>query len=57
VKETIAYYDRQTEDQELAEYEAAINLNGQALMLVPAELVGEIRHLIDRRQTRKKNLV
>jgi hypothetical protein len=55
VKEVIAYYDKQTEDEELAEYEAAMNLKGQALMLVPAELVGEIHRLIDRRQGRKKN--
>jgi hypothetical protein len=55
VKEVIAYYDKQTEDEELAEYEAAMKLNGQALMLVPAELVGEIRRLIDRRHGRKKN--
>jgi hypothetical protein len=55
VKEVIDYYDKQTEDEELAEYEAAMKLKGQALMLVPAELVGEIRRLIDRRQGQKKN--
>ena len=55
VKELIAYYDKQTEDEELAEYEAAMNLKGRALMLVPIELVGEIHRLIDRRQGRKKN--
>jgi hypothetical protein len=55
VKELIAYYDRQTEDEELAEYEAAMKFKGRTLMLVPAELVGEIHQLIDRRQGRKRN--
>ena len=55
VREVIDYYDKQSEDEELAEYNAAMKLKGQALMLVPAELVGEIRRLIDRRQDRKKN--
>jgi len=55
VKELIAYYDRQTEDEELAEYEAGMKLKGRALMLVPAELVAEIHQLIDQRQRRKRN--
>ena len=55
VREVIDYYDKQTEDEELAEYEAGMKISGQALMLVPAELVGEIHRLIDRRQGQKKN--
>ena len=49
VKEVIAYYDSQTEDEELAEYEAAMKIKGRSVMLVPTELVPEIRRLIARR--------
>jgi len=50
VQKLIAYYDTQTEDQELAEYEAAMRVNGRSLLLVPTELVPEIRRFIrDRR--------
>jgi hypothetical protein len=35
----IAYYDSQTEDEELAEYQAARKVEGLAVMLVPTELV------------------
>jgi len=50
VKEVLAYYDRQTEEAELAEYEKAMKVEGQAMMLVPKELVPEIRRLIARRR-------
>ena len=50
VQEVIAYYDRQTEDEELAEYEAAMKVEELSVMLVPTELVPEIRQLIDRRR-------
>ena len=50
VKEVIAYYDNQTEDEELAEYEAAMKIEGESVMLVPTELVPDIRRLIARRQ-------
>ena len=50
IKEVIAYYDKQTEDEELADYEAAMKVEGRSLMLVPTELVPEIRRLIARRQ-------
>jgi hypothetical protein len=50
VQELIAYYDKQTENEELAEYEAAMRVNGRSLLLVPTELVPEIRRFIrDRR--------
>jgi uncharacterized protein (UPF0335 family) len=45
VKAVIEFYDNQTEDEELAEYEAAMELKGQSMMLVPTELVPEIRKL------------
>jgi hypothetical protein len=50
VKKVIAYYDNQTEDEELAEYEAAIRVKGQSVMFVPTELVPEIRRLIRSRR-------
>ena len=39
-----------TEDEELAEYEAAMKVEGLTVMLVPSELVPEIRQLIGRRR-------
>jgi hypothetical protein len=50
VREVIAYYDSQTEDEELAEYEAAMKVDGFAVMLVPTELVPEVRRLIGRKR-------
>lgn len=50
VKRVITYYDQQSEDEELAEYEAAMQIEGQSLMLVPTELVPEIRRLISRQR-------
>lgn len=46
VKAVIDYYDRQTEDEELAEYEAAMKIEDQSIMLVPTKLVPEIQRLI-----------
>lgn len=50
IQDVIAYYDNQTEDEELAEYEAAMNVNGFSVMLVPTRLVPEIRRMIGRRR-------
>ena len=50
VREVIDYYDRQTEEEELAEYEAAMKIDGLSVMLVPTKLVPEIRRLIGRRR-------
>jgi hypothetical protein len=50
VRDVIAYYDRQTEDEEVAEYEAAMEIEGLTVMLVPTELIPEIRRLIRRRR-------
>ena len=51
IKALIAHFDKQTEDEELAEYEAAMKLADQGIMLVPTKLVPEIRKLIARRQS------
>ena len=50
VREVIAYYDKQTEEEELAEYEAGMQLEGLRVMLVPAELVPEVNRLIRQRR-------
>jgi len=50
VQDVIAYYDRQTEDEALAEHEAGKNLEGLTMMLVPSDLVPEVRRLIGRRR-------
>ena len=50
VKGVIDFYDRQTQDEELAEYEAAMELQDQTMLLVPTKLLSEIRDLIARRQ-------
>jgi hypothetical protein len=50
VREVIAYYDQQSEDEELAEYEAGMELEGLTMMFVPTKLVPEIRRLIGRRR-------
>jgi len=49
-QEVIAYYDTQSEDEAVAEYEAAMEVEGLTVMLVPTELVPKIRHLIGRRR-------
>jgi hypothetical protein len=50
VREVIDYYDRQTEGEELAEYEASMHLEDMRVMLVPAELVPEVNRLIRQRR-------
>jgi len=50
VREVIAYYDKQTEDEEVAEYKAAMRVQGQSVMFVPTDLVPEIRQLIRKRR-------
>jgi hypothetical protein len=50
VQEVVAYYDNQSEDEGTAEYEAAMEVEGLTVMIVPTELVAEIRKLINRRR-------
>lgn len=51
VKEVIAHYDNQTEDEEFAEIETARDAEGMTLMAVPTELVPEVRALLARKQS------
>lgn len=50
VQDLIDYYDKQTEDEAVAEYEAGMEVEGLTVMLVPSELVPEVRRLIGRRR-------
>jgi hypothetical protein len=53
IRELAAYYDRQTEEEQAAEIEAALAKEGQAFMVVPTELVPEIGKLISRKHHAK----
>jgi len=50
VQKVIDYYDKQTEEDELAEYQAGMKLKGLSIMFVPTHLVPEVRRLIGRRR-------
>ena len=50
VRRVIEHYENQTEDDAVAEDEAALRIEGQTVMLVPTELVPEIRRLIASRR-------
>jgi hypothetical protein len=48
VREVIAHYESQTEDEQFAEIEAALESDNVTLMAVPSELVPEVRALLAR---------
>lgn len=50
VKEVIAYYENQTEDEQVAEDEAALAEQTHTMMLVPNELVPQVRRLITKKR-------
>lgn len=49
VRKLAEHYDNQTEDEQVAEHEAAMKAEGQTVMVVPTELVPEIVKLINRK--------
>ena len=51
VKELIAHYEHQTEDEEYADIEAALEAEDVTLMAIPSELVPEVRALLARKQS------
>ena len=51
VKELIAHYENQTEDEEFADIEAARAAEDITLMAIPTELVPEVRALLARKQS------
>jgi hypothetical protein len=46
IREVLEYYENQTEEEQVAEHEAAYRAAGQTMMAVPTELVPEVRKLI-----------
>ena len=53
VKAVADYYDHQSEDEAVAEDEAALEAEGQTLVMVPSELMPAIRELIAKHQQEK----
>ena len=51
VKELIAHYENQTEDEEFADIEASREEDDITLMAIPAELVPEVRALFARKES------
>lgn len=54
VRRVLAHYEEQTEDEALAEDEAAFEDQGQTFMEVPKDLVPAVRELIARHQVHEK---
>lgn len=50
VRKLAEHYDNQTDDEAVAEIEAALNDENQTLMTVPTELVPEIVKLINKKR-------
>jgi hypothetical protein len=50
VKRVLEHYESQSEEQALAEDEAAVEQKGQTLMEVPSDLVPTVRELIAKRR-------
>lgn len=51
VRAVLEHYEAQSEDEQFAEIEAALDEKGVTLEAVPSELVPEVRALLARRQT------
>lgn len=50
VREVLAHYEGQTEDEQFAEIEAAREAKDVVLMAIPMELVPEVRALLARKR-------
>lgn len=50
VEEVIRYYENQTDDEAIAEAEAAYSSNRITMMAVPVELVSKVQKLISRQK-------
>lgn len=51
IREVLAHYENQTEDEQFAEIEAAREAEGVTLIAVPTELVPEVRALLARKRS------
>jgi predicted dinucleotide-binding enzyme len=49
VRQVIAHYEQQTEEEQVAEHEAAAKTTEVTMMAIPIELVPQVRELIARR--------
>ena len=47
VQDVIRHYESQTEDEAIAEREAAFEQDGLTVMVIPTELVPAVRELLD----------
>jgi len=52
VRKVLKHYESQTEDEAIAEDEAAFELKDQAVMVVPKKLVPKITRLIEQERPR-----
>jgi hypothetical protein len=50
VRKLAEHYDNQTEDEQVADHEAAFRAEGQTVMVVPTELVPAIVKLISKKR-------
>lgn len=50
VRKLAEHYDNQTEEEQVAEHEAAFQADGQTVMVVPTEMVPEIVKLIGKKR-------
>ena len=50
IRELAKYYDNQTEDEQVAEIEAAWNADNVTMVAVPTELVPEVLRLLARKR-------
>ena len=51
IRDVLAHYEGQSEDEQFAEIEAAREAEGMTLMAIPTELVPEVRALLARKQS------
>ena len=51
VKEVIDHYEKQTEEEEYAEIEAALKADNTTLMDIPTELVPKVQALLARKRS------
>ena len=51
VRDVLEHYESQTEDEQFAEIEAALESDAVTLMAVPTDLVPEVRALLARAQS------
>jgi hypothetical protein len=51
IRDVLAHYEGQTEDEQADEIEAALNAEGVTMIAVPTELADEVLALIARKQS------